>query len=81
MDMIQVTEAEFIRNEQERREAFAAMIRDCGISLYELARGTRIKFDTILRASRGHSIRSANEERIRFYINIKKQLSNEEATN
>ena len=69
--MIQVTEAEYVRNEQERLEAFAALIRGCGISVYELSKGTRIKYDTLLRAMRGQSIRPENEERIRFYINKK----------
>ena len=79
--MVQVTEAEYIRNEQARLDAFAALIRNCGISVYELAKGTRIKYDTLLRALRGQSIRPENEARVRFYINIKKQSSNEEATN
>ena len=79
--MVQVTEAEYIRNEQARLDAFAALIRNCGISVYELAKGTRIKYDTLLRAQRGKSIRADLEARVRFYINIKKQSSNEEATN
>ena len=79
--MVQVTEAEYIRNEQQRLEAFAALIRGCGISVYELAKGTRIKYDTLLRAQRGKSIRADLEARVRLYINIKKQSSNEEATN
>ena len=79
--MVQVREAEYIRNEQARLDAFAALIRNCGISVYELAKGTRIKYDTLLRALRGQSIRPENEARVRFYINIKKQSSNEEATN
>ena len=67
-DMVQVTEAEYIRNEQARLEAFAALIRDCGISVYELSKGTRIKYDTLLRALRGQTIRPENEGRIRYYI-------------
>ena len=76
-----MSEAEYIRNEQARLEAFAALIRNCGISVYELAKGTRIKYDTLLRAQRGKSIRADLEARVRLYINIKKQSSNEEATN
>ena len=77
-DMVQVTEAEYIRNEQERRSAFAALIRDCGISVYELAKGTRIKYDTLLRALRGETIRPENEGRIRFYINKKNNGNNQD---
>lgn len=76
--MVQVTEAEYIRNEQARLEAFAALIRDCGISVYELAKGTRIKYDTLLRALRGQSIRPENEARVRFYINIKNNGDNQD---
>ena len=70
--MVQVTEAEYIRNEQARLDAFAALIRNCGISVYELAKGTRIKYDTLLRAMRRQPIRPENEARIRLYINIRK---------
>lgn len=76
--MVQVTEAEYIRNEQARLEAFAALIRNCGISVYELAKGTRIKYDTLLRALRGQSIRPENEARVRFYINIKNNGNNQD---
>jgi hypothetical protein len=69
--MVQVSEAEYIRNENARLEAFADLIRNCGISVYELAKGTRIKYDTLLRALRCQSIRADNEARVRFYINIK----------
>ena len=69
--MIQVPEREYMRNEAERLSAFAQLIRGCGISVYEIAKGTRIKYDTLLRALRGKSIRSDLEARVRFYINIK----------
>ena len=76
--MVQVTEAEYIRNEQARLDAFADLIRNCGISVYELAKGTRIKYDTLLRALRGQSIRPENEARVRFYINIKNNGDNQD---
>ena len=76
--MVQVSEAEYIRNEQARLDAFAALIRNCGISVYELAKGTRIKYDTLLRALRGQSIRPENEARVRFYINIKNNGNNQD---
>ena len=76
--MVQVSEAEYIRNEQARLDAFADLIRNCGISVYELAKGTRIKYDTLLRALRGQSIRPENEARVRFYINIKNNGDNQD---
>lgn len=75
--MVQVTEQEYMRNEQQRLDAFADLIRNCGITLYELSKGTRIKYDTLLRAQRGLSIHAANEARIRLYIQIKQNGNNE----
>ena len=69
--MVQVSEQEYIRNEQRRLEDFARLISECGISVYELSKGTRVKYDTLLRALRKQSIRPENEARIRLYINIK----------
>lgn len=69
--MITITEKEFIANEGRRLEEFAALIKDCGITLYELSKGTRIKYDTLLRALRKKTIRPENEARIRYYINTK----------
>ena len=74
--MVQVSEAEYIRNEQARLDAFAALIRNCGISVYELAKGSRVKYDTLLRALRRQSIRSSTEARIRLYIDIKLNSNN-----
>ena len=76
--MVQVSEAEYIRNEQARLDAFADLIRNCGISVYELAKGTRIKYDTLLRAQRGKSIRADLEARVRLYINIKNNGDNQD---
>lgn len=66
-----VSELDYIANERRRLEGIAQLITDCGISLYEIAKGTRIKYDTLLRALRRQSIRPENEARIRYYINLK----------
>lgn len=71
--MIQVTEKEYMRNEAERLSAFAQLIRGSGISVYEIAKGTRIKYDTLLRALRGKSIRSDLEARVRLYVKLKNE--------
>lgn len=70
--MVQVDEKVYVANEQKRLEDFAALIRGCGITLYEIAKGSRIKYDTILRALRRQVIRPENEARIRLYIKIRK---------
>lgn len=78
--MEQVSESQYIANENERLESFAALIRDCGITLYEISKGTRIKYDTLLRALRKHPIRPENEARVRYYINLKKNGNKENQT-
>ena len=76
--MEQISEREFVTNEQNRLEGIARLITDCGISLYELSKGTRIKYDTLLRALRKLPIRPENEARIRYYITYKKEHGNQE---
>ena len=76
--MVQVSESEYYANEQARLEEFAQYIRGCGITLYEIAKGTRIKYDTLLRALRKKVIRPDTEARIRYYITRKQ---NEETKN
>ena len=76
--MEKVSESDYIDNEQERLEGIARLISERGISLYELSKGTRIKYDTLLRALRKQPIRPENEARIRYYINLKNNHGNQE---
>ena len=45
--MIQVSEQTYQENEQARLEELAQHIRNCGITLYEISKGTKIKYDTL----------------------------------
>lgn len=76
--MVQVHESVFVENEQRRLDELAGFIRDSGISLYEIAHGSRVKYDTLLRALRKQVIRPENEARIRLYIKIKNDNGNQE---
>lgn len=69
--MIHVSEQTYIENERRRLDDFASLIRGCGITLYEISKGSRVKYDTLLRVLRKKSIRPDNEARIRLYIQIK----------
>lgn len=77
--MVAVAEIDYVRNEQKRLEDFARLIAESGISVYEISKGSRVKYDTILRALRKQTIRPENEARIRYYIKIKN--GNEETEN
>lgn len=76
--MVQVDERTYMANEQKRLDELAELIRGCGITLYEISKGSRVKYDTLLRALRKQVIRPENEARIRLYIKIKQD---EEAKN
>lgn len=76
--MEKVSESDYIANEQERLEGIARLISESGISLYELSKGTRIKYDTLLRALRKQPIRPENEARVRLYIQIKNSSKNDD---
>lgn len=69
--MVHISEQEYYENEQRRLNDLAQLIGGCGITLYELSKGARIKYDTLLRALRKKPIRSETEERIKLYIKIK----------
>lgn len=69
--MVHIDEKTYVANERARLESFASLISECGISLYEISKGTRIKYDTLLRALRRQPIRPENEARIRLYIKTK----------
>ena len=75
--MVQISEKEYIANEAKRLDELAQLIKGCGITLYEISKGSRVKYDTLLRALRKQSIRPENEARIRYYITVKKNGNNE----
>ena len=74
--MVQISEQEYYENEQRRLNDLAQLIGGCGITLYELSKGARIKYDTLLRALRKKPIRSETEERIKHYISVKNGTGN-----
>lgn len=76
--MVHVSEQTYVENERRRLEDFASLIRGCGVTLYEISKGSRVKYDTLLRALRKKVIRPENEARIRLYIQIKLEDGNQE---
>lgn len=76
--MVHIDEKTYVANEQARLDSLADLILSCGISKYEIAQGSRVKYDTILRALRRQVIRPENEARIRLYIKIRKENGNQE---
>lgn len=78
--MVQISEQAYMANERARLQAFADLIKNSGITVYEISKGSRVKYDTILRALRLKVIRPENEARIRLYINTKNNGDTENQT-
>lgn len=78
--MIQVDEREYMQSWKKHLDDFALLISQSGITLYEIAKGARVKYDTLLRALRRNAIRPENEDRIRYYINKRNNGNQENQT-
>ena len=75
---ITITEAEFIAYEDKALMDFAQLIRDSGVSLYEIAKACNLSWETVKAAADGVPIKFANQCRIRMYIERKLAYGNKE---
>ena len=63
-----IPEGEFRAEYERTRHELANLIARSGIPLAEIAKGTRLKWDTVYAASQGRAIRMENASRIRYYL-------------
>ena len=63
-----IPEAEFAANYERVRQDLARMIAYSGLTLSQIARGTRMKWDTDYAASQGRSVRMENAARLRYFL-------------
>ena len=63
-----VPESEFLEYFEREKHKLANLIARSGIPLAEIAKGTRLKWDTVYAASQGRAIRMENASRIRYYL-------------
>ena len=73
-----ITEAEFIAYEDKALMDFAQYIRDSGLSLYEIAKGCNLSWETVKAASNGVPLKHSSQCRIRMYIERRSQYGNSE---
>ena len=66
--MHHISEGEFRRYAAERRLELAQDIRNSGLTIYEIAKGTRMKWDTVLRISQGKPSHGDSQDRVRCYL-------------
>jgi hypothetical protein len=68
---IRITEAEFMAHEDKELMDFAQLIRDSGVSLYEIAKACNLSWETVKAASNGTPVKFSTQCRIKLYIERK----------
>lgn len=69
-----ITEAEFIAYEDMQLAAFARMIHESGISLYEIAQACNLSWETVKAAANAVPVKHSTQCRIKMYIEKKQQM-------
>lgn len=77
-EYIRITEAEFMANEDKVLMDFAVLIRESGVSLYEIAKACNLSWETVKAAANGVPVKFATQCRIRLYIERKLQYGSKE---
>lgn len=73
-----ISEAEFRECFERERHELARMIAHSGLTLSEIAKGTRMKWDTVYAASQGRAIRMENASRLRYYLTQNNRAQSED---
>lgn len=79
-----ISEAEFIAYEDSELAAFARMILDSKVSLYEIAQECNLSWETVKAAANAIPVKFSTQCRIKMYLDWKKnsiKKAYEEATN
>lgn len=67
-----IPEGEYIAHFERLRQELAREIAFSGLSLAEIAKATRMKWDTVYAASQGRPVRMENAARIQYLLEINK---------
>ena len=73
-----IPEREFTAYFEQVRLELARKIAHSGLSLSEIARATRMKWDTVYAASQGRAIRMENASRLRYYLTQNNRAQSED---
>lgn len=66
--LVHILESDYAKHFETCLHELAREIAFSGLSLSEIAKGTRLKWDTVYAASQGRAVRMDNYDRIRFYV-------------
>lgn len=70
-ERLHITEAEFIAYEDKVLMDFARLIRESGISTYEIAKACNLSWETVKAAANGVPVKHSTQCRIKMYIERK----------
>ena len=76
--MRHISEREYTDDLQRQLKRLARSIAASGLSLSEIAKATRMKWDTVYAARKGRPIRMENAQRIRYFLKVYKSNKDEE---
>lgn len=76
-EKIHITEAEFIAYEDKALMDFAKIIRESGISTYEIAKACNLSWETVKAAANGVPVKHSTQCRIKMYIEKKQEYGND----
>lgn len=71
--MRHITEAEFRTYVERRRQELALEIAKSGLTIYQIAVGTRMKWQTVQRMAQGKSVRNESQDRVRCFLEVYQQ--------
>lgn len=70
-----IPESEFTAHFDQCLLALARAIAFSGLSISEIAKGARLKWDTVYAASQARPVRMDNAERIRYFLKVHQQTT------
>lgn len=79
--MRHIPESEYRRYTERRRKELAEAIAASGLRILDIARGTRMKWQTVQRIANGQSVREESQDRVRCFLESYNQSTHEKDTN
>lgn len=66
--MKHITESEFRAYTSRKRQELALAVSQSGLTIAEIAAGTRMKWDTVQRIANAQPVRDESQDRVRCYL-------------
>jgi hypothetical protein len=73
-----IPESEYRTFVAQRRRELAEAVAASGLTIADIASGTRMKWQTVHRIAHGKSVRNESQDRVRCYLDAYKQFINQQ---